>query len=273
MKINKSVFLSFLFLLLIVIVLVLKMNLWSEDGSNVTYFSGEINRFCINLLCMEKRENDWFVVGGEGVIPANNEVVDSFVKHLPEISLVETVSDNPDKFGDLGIGGEEAIILDIGGKRLEIGDNTRNYDGTFVRVENGRAVFRIGVLLTKARLSDINYWVKRTITNLSQQQVKKIMIVFRGKTYERLPTEGKWSDEKFIERISDLKSLKYLTDFQVDNLNSVYEFLIDYDEDKLVKIKIGKRDGKEKLYWATTDDKFYFEISEDDFNLLTAGLK
>jgi len=271
MKIKNPVIISFVFLASVSILLAIKMQLFAKKEKTEFYFPKETDKFCINLLCLEKRDGYWLITNSFGTVPASNDVVDNFLKGVSEISLTEVVSTNPEKFAEFGIGEAETTVLDINGRRLEIGSNTKSYDGTYVRKENDKIVYKIEKPLTKQTLSTIDYWSKKVITNLALNQIKKISVKYGNKNGEEVPVDGKWKNSEFIEKISDLKSIAYLPGFN-QNSKIVYEYLIEYG-DKVIKLKAGKQNEKKELYWVTTDEKYFFEIKKEDFDLLTVGWK
>lgn len=263
-------------LLLIVSVLVLfKSGKLEKQAETAAYFSSEINNFCIDDLCLNKRESGWFMDYGTLSLPAESENIEATVKRLNDIKLVEIVSQNREKFASMGIKeGEEATILKTQNKSLEIGNVNQSYSGTFVREENGDKVYVIGMVLDKTNLKSPEYWQLKNITNLPLYQIKKITVKSDDAiSREILPDDdGKWKDEKAVEKVAHLQAINFhevIKDAAVD-----YEFIVD-TEDGSHNFYLKRQDNGRRVYkyLSSKDKEYFFEISKEDFDSLTGILK
>ncbi len=231
-------------------------NYFAEDG-----------KWCINQLCFFKKENKWWVKNDKIEAPANSEVVDETYKKILGIKLGEVVSENPVRFAELGIGESNRVMINIGGKELEVGKNNQAYDGTYFRPAGGNKAYFVPIILDKSNLTSLDYWQLKAITNLPIYQVRKVRISKNGVETEIVKKDDKWPNDKLVSKITYLKPVRYLPDFAKDG--EKVSFTVE-GEGFEVKIKIGQKTESKKtaIFWATTDDKTYFEISKEDFGTL-----
>ena len=136
-----------------------KSNLFKNKSS--LFWVADISRFCINDLCLEKKEADWLLNKENTVSPANNELVESYVKRFSVIELKDEVSNNPDNFSNFGINGSKKTLIEINGKKLEIGSIASDYMGTYVREENSDKIFLIPTVYEKNTLLTSEYWAQK----------------------------------------------------------------------------------------------------------------
>ena len=122
-------------------------------------------------------------------------------------------------------------------------------------------VYNTNVYLEKNNLVSESYWMNKNVTNFPILQIKKVTVDNKEVT-----------DKKMIEKLANLKVVKYLSDNKDPVATRVFEIQTDNSPSVL---KIGQKnlDWKNKLFWATVDDKFYYEIDGADFSLLTAWIK
>lgn len=228
---------------------------WSVKKST-TVFPGDISNFCVNNLCLNKNDQTWMVNN----IPANKENVENIIEKLRRIKLETAVSENKDRFGEMGITDGNKATIDVGGKKLEIGNINSYYDGTYIKPADKDVIYDVPVLLDKNSLTSEDFWVKKSLTNVPTSQVKKILVGSQEVT-----------NKKIIEKLANLNAVKYLPDNKGLAPNRTFEIVLD---DKRIVMKIGWKylDRRTRLFWATTDEKFYYEIGINDFNLLTARL-
>jgi hypothetical protein len=235
------------------------------------YFSGEIDKFCINNICVQKNGSDWMATNGKTTAPANKEITETYVKRFGEIKLENIASINQSNFAGLGIGVNQ-VILEINGKKIEIGNINAYYDGTYIREPEGKTVFEVNTVFEKEHLNSFDQWVNRTLTNLATLQTSKITMSKNGKTKEFMPKNGQWDDSSWMDRAVHLTAINYLSGFTPGNeIKTSLE--IETDKQK-VNLTLGKSivDKKNAIYWATTDEKYYYSISTDDYNLLTGKI-
>jgi hypothetical protein len=248
-----------------------KSEVTSEKEKGQNYFSGEIDKFCVNNICVQKNGDGWMTTDGQITAPANKEMIDTYVQRFGEIGLGNVVSVNQNNFADLGIGVSQ-VILEVNGKKLEIGKINANYDGTYVREAEGKTISDIDMVLEKGHLSDINQWVNKTLTNLATLQTSKITVSEKEKSKEFTPKDGKWDDSTWMDKVVHLTAIEYLERFNPGTEIKTY-MEIETGSQK-VKLVLGKStvDKKNTIYWATTDEKYYYSISADDYNLLTGKI-
>ncbi len=273
MKIKNPLYLTSTLLLIGAAIVFIKLNPSFLTKKSVPYFSKDIGKFCINDFCLNQENGKWFVLQNNKEIPADEEMVKAYTDKFKNITLKELISQNPDKFSTLGIG-ESKVVLDINNKKLEIGNITNDTDGTYVREDNGKEVYKINIILDKNNLPKSDYWQLRNLTKFPKSQVLKITVNFSGKTLEWNPDgKGNWKNDTQVEKLLNLERVKYINDFKYNTDNS-YEFIINTDSG-IDNISIGSFaiDKKTNIYWATLDKLNYFEINKSDFDLLTENLK
>ncbi len=252
-------------ILIVSSLLILKSGIFSKKDVTSYFFEGEINNFCMNDLCLTKEQGSWYIDKSETKIPAETENVEATINKLKEISLDNLISENEEKFDQLGIGGENILLLAINGKSMEIGNIEKAYSGTYARAKEDNRVYKIPIVLDKLNLESEDYWKLKNLTNIPTYQIKKIVANNKEIITDE---EGNWKNQKFVEKISQLKALSYIG--QATNENSI-EYLIETEVGNynlyLKKVDLGRR---KYSYQASRDGNHFFEISSEDFVLLTA---
>lgn len=248
---------------------------WMAWGKKIVKKSGNglvfdnFDSFCVNQFCLDKEEGIWTVNDTKTKIPANSEAIEIMIDRLKEIKLKEKASENSNKFEEMGIGGKTKVLVIAGNRKLELGKISSDYTGTYVRENEGKTVYKTEVVLDKESMLTLDYWSKKTISNLPRYQIKKVTIKKGSQSKELIPKEGKWEDEKWIDKVAFLNSVKYLDGFKPDESNKV-EIEIEMEKEK-AKLILGKNkiNSKNYIYWASNEGKYYFEIKKEDFDLLT----
>ena len=231
------------------------------------FFGNQIDKFCVNDNCLQKSDGNWLVTNGKMSAPANNEIVNDYVSRFSSIELGDVISTNPDNFADLGIGVSQ-VILTANGRSLEIGEINSNYNGTDVREKDGKTVFNIDIVLEKDNLGNTEGWINKTITNLAVLQTNKITVSKNGNSVDFVTNNGVWDDPKWMEKADGLTATGYLNGFVPGNETKTI-MTIETDHDKTT-LTLGKNNS---VFWATTDGKYYYSISGDDYLLLTGKIK
>lgn len=251
---------------------------WTVWGKKIVKKSGsdlffdQFESFCINQFCLNKEEGSWIVNDTKIKVPANSEAIEMTIGKLKEVKLKEIASQNSKKFGEMGIGGNNKVLVIAGNKKLELGNISSDYTGTYVRENEGGTVYKTETVLDKENMVTLDYWSKKTISNLPKFQINKVTIRKDGKIKELTPKEGKWEDDKWIDKVAFLNSVRYLEGLKPDESNKV-EIEAETEKEK-VKLILGKNkiDSRTDVYWVSNEGKFYFEIKKEDFDLLTGIL-
>lgn len=243
-------------------ILILKRISGGENFKPERIFSGEISSFCVNKLCVKKDDSGWWVENEGDRVPGNEEAIGDFTDKFKKLEFTTIVSQNRDKFGEMGIG-KDQVVLEINGVQLEIGSATQKYDGFYARKGDDGTVYLSNLLLIKDEISKSDYWQKKLILNLPKYQLKKVTVKYGGKEKILEPKEGKWDRETLVDKLAFLKAIKYLPGGKPSD-KDVYIYEIETEKEK-TELVVGK-------YWATTDEKRYFEISKDDYLVLTEKL-
>jgi hypothetical protein len=236
-----------------------------------TLFKGTINKFCINDFCLEKKNDSWELVLGTVVLPADQELADTFSKRFTDIKLAELVSNNPDRFAELGIGTSSMTVLSIDNVKLEIGKIDSNYDGTYVRVQGEDKIYDIKVTLDSTVMRNFDYWQRKYITKLPVDQVRSVTLAHVNNKKEFTPLNSKWNDEAWINKLANLTTLGFIGSTEV--ANDLYQITIKLDNDyQIIDLGVDMRDPSKYKYFASTDSSHYWEISKPDFSLLTGKI-
>ncbi|OGL52703.1 hypothetical protein A3K55_01780 [Candidatus Shapirobacteria bacterium RBG_13_44_7] len=263
-KLRNPVVISGFLVLLLGLVVVVKEGRWKKEEVGV-FFPTTIEKFCLNQVCLYQENQRWMVNDGKIVAPGNKETIEGIIERLREIKLTEMVSNNPDRFGDLGIGGEEKIILTVGEKKLEIGELSTDYSGTYVREEGGGVVYKISAYLDGENWAGRDYWEEKMMTNLAVGKIKKVTIVMGKKERFFEAKEGKWANERWINKVASLAAEKFLNDFNPEK--SLVATIKIESEGENINLSLGRL---KNVYWASTEEKYFFQISRSDFDLLTS---
>lgn len=237
-----------------------------------SYFGKQINNFCINDICLQKDGDGWLTTRENSLTPADAELVNSYVAKLENIEFGDVISNNANNFANLGIG-ESPVIITANGKGLEIGKINSNYDGTYVRKENGGSVYNTEILLEKNNLINPDQWANKSITNLAALQTNKITVEQNGKIREYEAKNGVWDDPKWVQKADSLTALNYLNSFS-PGTETKTTIKIE-TETKKITITLGEKTQNKDapIFWVTSDEKYYYSISADDYRLLTDKIK
>ncbi len=258
---------SFFLVLAMGTVVWIKNGGWKKNEER-KWFPKAVENFCVNEMCLKKTGGLWMISEAGVEIPADGEVVESTIFRLEEIILDDLVSENEGRFGGLGIGAEEIVLLKAENKSLEIGDITGKYDGTYVRQEGGDGVYKVKIVLDKDDLSSVSYWQKKSLTNLPVLQIGKMVIERDGDKKELVAGEDGWSeaDEDLVDVMSNVMVSQYLSNFVAEG--EEYRVAIETERDK-VEFWVGKKkETKDIIYWGSEDKKYYFVIEKEIFEVI-----
>lgn len=237
-----------------------------RQQKKMMYFGEGIKEFSINDLKISNEDGDWWVEVDGTKVPGEKELVENYLKRLGEIELIEKISQNPERFVGLGIGDSERVILTAGGKGMEIGEVAKDSSGTYVREINGGTIYKIATILDKTSLAKSDFWEIKMVTNWPRSQVSRVTI--SGGTKNK-----SWAieDDKKIEIVCYLVAEKFLGNFETKG-SKMYQIRVPVENNEK-KLTIGVKTGKKTIYWATVDEKKYFQISKSDFYSLTGVVR
>ena len=250
---------------------------WMVKGPELTtkktsaYFGNQIDKFCVNEICLQKTGDNWMVSNGQYSVPANSELAESYVTKFKDLKLGDMLSVNQENFVNLGIGVSQ-VVLKINGKSLEIGNANSNYDGTYVREADGKTVYNLDLILEKSHLAETDIWINKILTNLPTSQIDKITITNSKNSRVFVQKEGKWEDQKWVDKAAGLTAVKLLTDFTPGTETKI---VITIDKGvQNTQLILGEtiKPKNTPVYWATTDSNYYYSITPEDFNLLTGKI-
>ncbi len=257
---------------------------WSKNSNetktnkSADYFNGEINQIKIGFPkqakenIIAKEGNGWVVKEADGEVPADAEMVERAVEELKEIRLEDPVSVNKEKFGNFGLSDDEKVVIETGGKRLEVGKMTEMMDGTYVKGDEDK-VYKIDGILEFARVSDQSYWYQKKIKTVEPEKIKAIVVGGFGKSKEfRKKEDGGWENQGLADKVTNLPVDRLLKNFSPSKNSKIYKLEILTEEKKYV-LELGRETkGKETTDWIKDEKGKYWQINGEDFNLLTGVL-
>ena len=143
----------------------------------VTLISGN------NPVTLKKGVGNWFVEG-EKAYPADMNAVNTLLKHAAEVSVLNRISDKPEKHSKFGVDSSALTIKfrlqDNSEFSYLIGKDDQERRHTFYRLPGKDEVF-IGTLFPRYRLSaDIDSWRDKIIFSSNAGSLTKISLM-RGK--------------------------------------------------------------------------------------------
>ncbi|RLC34955.1 hypothetical protein DRH14_01905 [Candidatus Shapirobacteria bacterium] len=260
-------FTSILLFLLIVFFLILKYPQLSSPTSP-SYFdsSNPIKQICFNSFCLSNKDNQWFI--DDDHIPVDAEKIDHFLKQIQQVKLDNLISSNPQKQKQYF--STSSNFIKIGDKQLQIGNLSSDYVSTFVKQKDEDKIFKIPFVWNFESFQTNDYWQLSFITNLPIYQIKEIITKREDKQQKIQPKDGQWLDQSFVDTLSHLKVVKYIGNQTPSSVSSSFEITVDKDQKYLVEIGVKQKKGQDKLFWATSNHSFYYQISSTDFKRLTS---
>lgn len=231
------------------------------------FFDSGINQFCLDSVCVRSKDNNWLVEADGKTYLADKDLAENYARKIGEVQLTMPVSENMEKFKEFGFGGSE-VKLSAGEKELLLGRISDNFDGVYVMEEGGDKVYLSKITLNGSSMKEADYWKRKYVTNLPLYQIKKVVVKKGQKSKEMVKKDEKWENEALVEKAAHLQSVKQLEDFEANTADTVME--IETEQEKVL-LMTGKKQGERRsfTYWATTDNKYYFEINKKDYDLLT----
>ena len=269
LKRNNELIISAVLALVLILVTVFLFFRAGNKPVTGSFFSNNIDKFCINSICVFAQNGNWLVNNGDVTAPSNKEVVKAYINKFKQIVLSEEISINKDRFAEMGIGQTNPVVLTINGKKLEIGKIDSNYDGTYVRELDGKVVYDVGVILDRDNLENSDQWINKVLTNLAVLQTKKITVTSVGNKTEVTPKDGKFANQNWAEKVDHVVGTKLLPGYkETSDVKTSFNIESETDSAQLV---VGKNTNnwRNPIYWASNDEVYFYAISSDDYNLLT----
>jgi hypothetical protein len=222
-------------------------------------------------VVLEKREDEWLVNYQGKQILADQDLVKENIDNLAKIELTNLVSVNKDKVANYGLG-ESKIIIEEDGKSLEIGQPEMFPGLIYVKTPTGDQIYKSLVYLDLGFLENSISWLKKYVTNIEKDKINKVTISLSKKEKVMERKENQWEDEKWIDKLRMIPSGGLLEGFSPRLLTSRYQILIEGDGIS-EKIYLGSElKDRNMIYWVGDKDGWYWQVSKDDFNLLTGKI-
>ncbi len=221
---------------------------------------------CFNQTCLQLKDDLWWY---QDQFPADQAKVDSLLSSLYEANLDTIVSNNPDKFEQLGFSSNQPFLIRVGETVFELSSSLQNVSDSLVKFNDQNQVYETNYLGSVINFSDPAFWQPTFITNLASYQIKKISASNQIKTLEVTNQDSTWPDQEYLDLISHLTPIDYFGQTQPES-NIIYDFNISLDDNTSQTLTIGQ--SVDKLYWASVDHQFYYSIDFTEFKTLTSIL-
>jgi len=226
----------------------------NDKNINKPYFEGEINKFCINENCVEKDGDRWWLRIGEIKQPALKETTENYVKKLSQLTIGKVVSDNKSKESLYGFS-EPKVKITVNSKSIILGKIDTNYTFSYVKLPESDKVYQTNLILDNKSFADM------TVIKIEPDKIFEIKATNGIKE-----TKINIKDKVFVEKIANLTGIKYLPSIDIQKAKAV-KIIINNGEYNLI---IGQID---KIYFATANEKDYFEIESKDYFALRAKIR
>jgi len=221
---------------------------------------------CFNQDCLRLKDDLWWY---QDQFPADQTKVDNFLSSLNKANLDTMVSNNPDKFEQLGFSSDQPFLIKVGETAFELSSSFQNVSYSLIKFRDQNQVYKTDYLGSAIDFSDSAYWQPAFITNLASYQIKKISASNQLKTLEITNQEDAWPQQDYLDVVSHLTPVDYLGQTQPAS-SIVYNLTITLDDDTNQILTIGQ--SVDRLYWASIDQQFYYSIDIKDFKTLTSIL-
>ncbi len=272
MKSNKSSILvtgSFILVLIgLVVLLILKVNPFQKKVSSALVSPDQnIEKFCIGQNCFAKIDNIWFI---NQTIPADPTQIENFLSKLVYVNLDTVVSNNPQNFDSLGISDDLAIPFTIGDSSYQLASNLLNLSQNLIKPKDQDIVYRITFLADPSDLVSIDFWQVKYLQNIPQYQISSLEISSQSKTKSYKKDDNNWPSEEVLAIVAYLKAGDFIGKSKPDTTLD-YQLMVTSEDNSQTVLTFGTT--KDKIYWATVDSNFYYQIDKSDFDKLTSLLK
>jgi len=221
---------------------------------------------CFNQDCLQKKDDLWWY---QDQFPADQTKVEDLISNLNSISLENLVSNNPDKFEQLGFLSDQPFIVKVGDIVFYLSVLSQNTSYSLIKLADENQIYKTNFIGAVTNLSDSVYWHQDYITNLPSYQINKITASNQIKTVEVNKQDSNWPDQDYIDLISYLSPLDFVSQTQPES-NIIYDFNIFFEDNNNQTLYIGQ--SKDGLYWASIDQQFFYSIDINDFKTLTSIL-
>lgn len=256
------------FLIVIILAgLLLAVRFWPLGKVGRNYWEGSIGLWCVNELCFSKNEEKWRVKVGDKGYLVDKDKIAPVVATLATVKLEQVASNNENKFGDLGIGNPDKVVIKMLGKDLEIGNISERYDGTYVRADGDKVVYKIAGVIDRRSITNLDFWRKNKVTNISRYQVRKITVYVGDKNRELKHNQEKWENEEVVSKLTFLDGA-YIEGMKPDWKEAVH-YLVEMEEGQHELWLIRVEEDKMVRYLASDNREDVYEISKVDFEKLT----
>lgn len=272
MKSNKSSLLvtaSFILVLLgIVVILVLKTKPFQKKVTSALVSPDQnIEKFCLKDNCLEKIDNVWLI---NQTIPADPTQVENFISKLTKTNLDTIVSNNPQNFASLGISNELAIPFTIGDHTYQLASSLLNLSQNSIKPKDQDIVYKIDFLGDPSDLMSLDFWQVKYLVNIAQYQITSLDITSGdiNKSYKK--DDNNWPKDDILAVVAYLKAGQFIGKFKPDTTIE-YQLMVTSEDNSQTILNFGI--DKDKVFWATVDNNFYYQIDKSDFDKLTSLIK
>jgi len=272
MKSNKSSLLvtaSFILVLLgIVVILVLKTKPFQKKVTSALVSPDQnIEKFCLKDNCLEKIDNVWLI---NQTIPADPTQVENFISKLTKINLDTIISNNPQNFASLGISEDISIPFTIGDNTYQLASSLLNLSQNLIKPKDQDIVYKIDFLADPTDLVSLDFWQVKYLLNIVQYQITSLDITSQNKTKSYKKDDNNWPKDDILAVVAYLKAGQFIGKSKPDTTVE-YQLMVTSEDNTQTVLTFGI--SKDKVFWATADNNFYYQIEKSDFDKLTSLLK
>lgn len=254
----------------ILVILVIGFLVFQKIQNNkpaTTWVKGEIYKFCVSEICLENKIGRWWWSEKNIQNPAEENIVNKFVKDLSELTLIDVVSNNPERFADLGIATSSAKIM-VNGQELVLGNLGDDLESTYVKPGDENKVYLIKSVWGTKDLVKPEYWKIRFINNISVFQIKEINLKYGAHVIKISPENGAWKEKDLVNKLAYLETTGYVGTI-LDNWQPLVSVEIKSEnETSNYEVGIGIK-NKQVIYVAKVKGEFW-QLDKGLFDLLTS---
>lgn len=264
-KTDRAYWISGILVILLIGFLVFQ-KIQSNKPAN-TWVKGVISKFCVGEICLEKKNGRWWWNEKNIQEPAEENIVNKFVKDLSELTLVDIVSNSPSRFEEFGIATDSAKII-VNGQTLVLGNLGEDLETTYVKPKEENKVYLIKSVSGTKDSTKAEYWKIRLINNVSVFQIKEINLKYGEKVVTLSSENGVWKDNDLVNKLAYLETIGYLGS-TLENWQNRVSVEIN-SENELSGYEIGIANKNNQIIYVAKVKGEYWGLEKSLFDLLTS---
>jgi uncharacterized protein DUF4340 len=128
-----------------------------KKTSSVNLINSPVDSLCFNQSCLQKEDDIWWY---QDKFPADSQKVNEIISALETINLDNLVSNNPQKFNQLGFSGDNPLIVRVGEITFELSTSLQNISYSLIKLGSDK-VYKVAYLGSVNDLNQETYWQKQ----------------------------------------------------------------------------------------------------------------